>query len=68
MYGRKERVAPGQYRHVDGETGCERAVTVESGRLVYRLNSNRRSRARGIHVWCDVAGEQELLPARELKG
>ncbi len=68
MHGRAERVAPGGYRHIDGATGRERIVTVENGRVIYRLNSNRRSRARGLHVWCDVQGERVLLPTRELEG
>lgn len=67
MFRSTYRIAPGLRCHIDGQTGQERAVTVESGRTVYRLNSNRLSRSRGIHVWCDVAGERELLPARELR-
>lgn len=66
MHGRTARVVPGVYRHIDGGTGHERVVTVTTGRTVYRMNSNRLSRARGIHVWCDVEGERQLLPAREL--
>jgi hypothetical protein len=66
MHGRSERVAPGERRHIDGRTGHERAVTVQSGRLVYRLNSDRTSTARGLHTWCRVGNDRELLPVREL--
>lgn len=67
MFRSAHRIAPGVRCHIDTQTGQERTVTVESGRTVYRLNSNRSSRARGIHVWCDVAGERKLLLVKELR-
>ena len=66
MYGRSERVSPGRYRHTNRASGHSRSVTVVTGRTVYRLNSNRLSRARGIHVWCEADGNLELIPAVEL--